>query len=265
MRSTYYGILSKIPNGAFADLRQVFDYLRGAESPFYKTCNVLFTPEFIPCDPTARLVEFSVNLRSRGTTGVAFADFTETGGDKVALWSLPPINAVESACIRDSMADLPPIMPHTIDDTATGGLSVGQIGNKLFQTRASHTADLDHLREERLVKRLESEIGQGATLIGNGLAADRIPDVQLIDYYCKRGQLNESLTQRLIEACNSLGGAIVKVTCHSEPLAKNGLSAWRLCLHCKKLNKAGFSDLNDRVNTLRASMGKAPTVMDDYE
>ena len=265
MRSTYYGILNRIPNGAFSDLRQVFDYLRGAESPFYKTVNVLFTPEFMNFDKEARLVEFSVNLLPASTTGVAFADFTENSGDKVSLWALPAINAVESACIRDGMYNLPPLMPHSIDDTAgSTGLSVGQIGNKLFTPKHSHTVDLDGLREERLLKRIESEIGLGTKPIAGGIG-ESIPDVQLIDYYCKRGQLNESLTQRIIEACNSLGGAVVKVTCHNEPLAKNGLSAVRLCLHCKRLDKDGFSDLNDRINALRASMGKRPVPMDDYE
>lgn len=263
IRSSYYGILNKLPNGAFSDLRQVFDYMRGAESPFYKTVNVLFTPDFLGYDRGSGPAEFSVNVPSSGTTGVAFADFTEKSGDKVALWSLPAANHVEMACIRDSMYNLPPIAPHSIDDTAPGGLSVGQIGNKLFTPKYAHNVDLDHLREERLMRRIETEIG-GPQAASGGID-ERIPDVKLIEYYCKRGQLNEGLTQRIIEACNALGGAVMRVTCHREPLAKNGLSAVRICLHCKRLDANGFTELKERVNALRSRLGKPLIHMNDYE
>lgn len=270
----YYAVFDRVPNKAFSGLSRWFDYKRGEESSFYKVVSVLFTPQFLSVDPARRFVEFAVCKRDTATTGMPFTDFV-AGSRSIALWSMPPMNAVETALCRSVMDDLPPLPKHVAPATIGGGgdeaalstdtITAGRIGQSL----ATHRYAPDLLYEARLVQRLQSEIGSPAKNIGEPRDggggdddADKIPNVLPIEMFCKHGQLDESRATRLIEACNALG--IKRVECTKEEPSRGGLYAWRLTLHCPCLSPSQFRELKTRVGRMPGAPPQA-TFVDDYE
>ncbi len=110
----YQRLLQASAPRAFASMRKVFCYRAKGRSSFYQTFSMLFTNEFLRAPGAAaagKYVMFAACTQADGgkpAIGVEFADFCSSSSS-VSLWHEPPIDAVESACIRSSMRDLYPM------------------------------------------------------------------------------------------------------------------------------------------------------------
>ncbi len=269
----YYSLFDKVPNKAFAGLRRWFGYKSGHENSFYREASILFTGDFLAVDPDRTHVEFAIGDAKTTRTGVTFQDLI-AAGDNVSLWSMPPLNRVESALIRESLYNQAPLEPHIPikdEQLETPGLISSF---RTAKTEFSPVHNADRLQQRRLISRLITEVGGGAISEknqfigrvvpygGDSNATDnRLPDVVPIEMFHK-GSLDEDRVERLIQACKVLG--IKRVDCTPEALAVDGLSSYCMIFYCPQRDKATMQEIAYDLNKNRDSLLPPPLIKDDY-
>jgi len=135
---------------AFEAMRKVFRYRRNKQSAFYKTFSILFTNEFLRRDSSEgsnRYVMFAVCSQhpsvgnGKPVIGIEFETLTRGDLDIPSLWNEPPINTVESTCIRDAMKDLYPMPPLVVASNVSPSSTSNTLMNRLSYDQSASSSD----------------------------------------------------------------------------------------------------------------------------
>lgn len=265
-RKRLYELFASSPHNSFGGMHKYHSYERGESdaSAFYRRISILFTNEFLPgVLPAGSAVEnqhvcFAMCRRpaaaaagggmismtttaARPTVGVTFQEFIASDNpNSICLWSEPPIDSTESACIIDTMKDLYP-MP-ALDPVS----------------------DVEP-RENVLIQRVQQEIprvspicatrGDQSSSSSSAASSSFIE----IEFSLKSHLLTEERVRALIADCQALAPVIISFSCSPEPIARNHrLSAWRFVFQCRRLAVSTHESL---VSEFRAKRKHSPLAL----